>query len=577
MRLLQLILLLLLIAKLDSYIIHRLTDIVNELNTRLLTRTNIVYCKRCKLLRNDSHYLQQVEPIGQLVFNAPFNASSLGGELDKPVLFVVAVTTPPYLWIKSLEYEFQHSHFLFVLETSMESEDSWLQFIDHAQQLGYVKLLLHTPHNGNLYTTKMFPKAQLLPSNVSYYLDNQNLFDNMLGYGIRVASYHSPPRSLIYKDEKGQQVFGGYYMRLIRDFVKARNATFVPIFTTDASPQDCTAALVEERVDVCADALAANREKFSLTNAIRMAYANIMVANSQPLATYWYLLAPFHSTVWLSLIAYIGLLVSFMSFIHWRRQKRWIFSKFLLEAIRSLLFTGFSLRDLRGRERYILFVVVFIAGFIFATFYLAFLKSLLATEVFDKQINSFQDLVEANKTIMMDEYNLSLIGKYNLPEILMQLIEIVPMETLIASRNSFDQNYAYILFSDRMDLFDYVQQYLAHAHMRRIPINFFFLHAGFPMRKSWFLKDQLSDARMYAFDSGLLQKLAWDANFETMRVGWMDFFVTEYYEAQQLGLDYFVMPAIALGLGYSMALFSFLVELASRRICKPVATEPTVE
>ncbi|KAH8418632.1 hypothetical protein KR222_008076, partial [Zaprionus bogoriensis] len=559
----------------DSSSAVNLTEIIDQLNTRLHLTTNIVYNPKQERL---SH-LREVQPVGQLIVQSlkefDFNGSHLIHYVNDPVLFVLIVREPPLGLLRKLYLRFQLADFLLVISEprtdSSADQDvramlhpKWMIFLRDAFQLGYLKLLLWHEPSSQLYEKLLFPKLKLEPITVSQYVITRDRLSDLQGFEVRVAAYSNPPRCMIYNNAKGEQVFGGYYMRLVRHFLEKRNATFVPVPTANDSPRHCIRALLSEKVDLCADALAQGSDRtFVVTNAIRMAYANVMVANAKPLSSYRYLVAPFNSTVWICLIVYIGLIVLFMSCIHWQQQHRWIYSKFLLETISSLLFSGFELRELQGHARYILFAVLFIAGFIYSTYYLGYLKSILTTEVFEEEINTFEQLIAANISLIIDEYDSTLSSRYNLPDILWQVIKVVPEETLRRHRTSFDQQYAYILFSDRMELYSYAQKYLRHPRLRRIPINIFFLFAGFPMRETWFLRHSLSDAWAWAFDSGLLLKLGTDADHEAMAtgVGFLKFLVTEYYEATPLGLDYFVMPAMSLALGYSLAFISFVIEL----------------
>ncbi|XP_068147773.1 LOW QUALITY PROTEIN: uncharacterized protein [Drosophila tropicalis] len=477
---------------------------------------------------------------------------------------------PPRGLFEYLKLAFQDADFLFVVDKSTENfikDAKWVEFIKDGWEQGYVKLLFHTPFNGGaIYDKWLFPYMRLQPATVESFIHSRNSFGDLEGFKIRVASYNNAPRSIIYNDEKGKLVFGGFYMRFVRHFLAARNATFVPVFI-QGSPLHCTKALMSEEVDICADALVQNQtQEIAVTHALRVAYANVMVAHAEPLHSYRYLMAPFTTTTWICLMSYISAMVTFLSLIHWKQCHRWIYSEFLLEAISSLLFSGFRLKHVQGHARYILFAVMFLAGFVYSTMYLGFLKSILISEVFEKQINTFEELVERNVTIMMDEYDRILSIKYNLPEMLWPIVQVVSIETLMEHRNKFDTRYAYVLFTDRMNLYDYAQQFLHHKRLRRIPIKILFIFSGIPMRKTWFLRPHLSTAWASAFETGLTLKLTQEAEHEAMRTGVLPFLSTESRELKPLSLDYFVMPAISLVLGYGMALISFLIELLIKRL-----------
>ncbi|XP_017049217.1 uncharacterized protein LOC108093602 [Drosophila ficusphila] len=549
-----------------------LNHIINELNKRLLITTNILYCNQTnKLEKFENKYLRHMPLINLMIFTSTesFNISQLEYNLGADnKLFLILCDEPPYDFFRVLDLHFQHAEFVLVLDTplDLESDTKWFDFVRHQWQQGYVQFLFYTSHDEKLYHKIIFPELVIEEVSIETYASFRGAFRNLHGYPIRVAAYNNVPRCMLYTDRWGKKVISGFYMKFLRAFIHSRNGSFVPVLTPSDSPGNCTLNLRNETVDVCSDALAANPAAFSLTHGFRIASANVLVTHAKPLHSYRYLTAPFQLSVWLCLASYVVLVVSFLSFIHWFKCSKWDFSKHLLEVFSSLLFSGFFLKEIRGRERYILFGVLFIAGFVYSTMYLGLLKSMLISEVFERQIDSFESLVDSNITLMVDAYDKTLFAKYNMPEILLTIMEEVNSETLLRHRNRFDQDYAYILFSDRMALYDYAQQFLKHPKLLRIPIDFSFLYTGIPMRKRWFLKAHLGRAWYWAFESGLTRKLALDADFEAVRVGYLNFLVTEHQEAQPLDVDYFVMPAIALGVGYLLALISFVIEMTAWRM-----------
>ncbi|BFG04935.1 uncharacterized protein DMAD_03787 [Drosophila madeirensis] len=547
-----------------------LGHIIDKLNDHLRISANILYCNESqKLLNWESEYLHKAE-ITRMIYTsgAALNSTQLQLHIgDGSQLFIVISTEPPYDLLQVLELRFQHADFLIVTDQPIE-QDKWLAFVQYAFEQGYVRLLLYTTSGGGVYGKTLFPHVRIDPTTVEEYLRYRDTLKNLHGYPVRVAAYKNVPRSFMYVNAWGRTIYAGFYMRFVRAFLDSKNASFVPVHTPSDSPGNCTLVLHNETVDICADSLAANPQMFSLTYGFRIAYANVMVAHAKPLLSYRYLEAPFQKSVWLCLVAYVLLIVSFLSCLHWQQYRRWDFSKYLLEVFSSLLFAGFTLQSIRGRERYILFGVIFMTGFVYSTMYLGLLKSMLISEVYEPQINTFEQLVESNITLLVDPYDRILFAKYNMPEVLWSVVETVTFETLLHHRNRFDQRYAYVLFTDRMNLYETAQLFLRHPRLRRIPINFAFLFTGIPMRKRWFLKEHLSTAWYHAFESGLTRKLAEDANNEAMSVGHLHYLITEHLEAKPLDLDYFVMPTIALALGHSLALISFVIELTAWRMCR---------
>lgn len=564
---------LLLLLAISSVRTQGLNDIIIELNQRLLISNNFLYCNQSdKLNEYEIKYLQHMPPISLMIFTSieSMNFTQVEYNLgaDNKLFLIMGNEEPPYDFLHALNLHFQFAEYIIVIDEPVDLKKStkWLDFVNHLWQQGYVQLLIYTSYDEKLYHKIIFPETVIEETLVEQYISIRGSFNNLYGYPVRVAAYNNAPRSMLYVNRWGKHIFAGFYMRFLRAFIDARNGSFVPVLTPSNSPGNCTLNLVNETVDVCADALAANPAAFSLTHGFRIASANVLVTHAKPLHSYRYLTAPFQWSVWACLVIYVLLVVNFLSFIGWLRSGKWEFSKYLLEVFSSLLFSGFYLKEIRGRERCILFGVLFIAGFVYSTEYLGLLKSMLISEVFEKQIDTFEALVESNITLMVDPYDKILFAKYNMPEILSPIMELVSFETLLEHRNRFDQDYAYILFSDRMALYDYAQQFLKHPKLLRIPIDFSFLYTGIPMRKRWFLKHHLGRAWYWAFESGLTRKLALDADFEAVRVGYLSFLITEHVEAQPLNVDYFVMPAIALAIGYILALLSFVIEMTAWRI-----------
>ncbi|XP_017107891.2 uncharacterized protein [Drosophila bipectinata] len=467
---------------------------------------------------------------------------------------------PPYELFRKLDLQFQLSDFLLVIDNEME-ETKWKHFIDFAFKLGYIKILIHSTLSGRSYDKLLFPNLRLRSTTAKDYAGFRDSFGNLNRYPVRVAAYNNVPRSFIYTNLEGKIIHTGYYMKFALAFLRYRNATFVPVYTGSDSPQNCTLAIKTNKVDMCADALSKNPIYFTVTNELRIAAANVIVPHAKPLLLYRYLTAPFKTSVWLCLAIYVILIAGFMSLIHRARIGRWDFSRQLLEVFNSLLFGAFKLATIFGGERYILFGILFIAGFVYSTEYSGLLKSMMISEVFESEITTFEELAERRIPVLIDPYDRALFERHYMPDILRSVVKTVPSETLVKHRNNLDQNYAYVLFPDRWGMFEYAQHYLRHPKFRRIQIDFCFLFAGFPMRNTWFLKHHLSRSLYNGFESGLLDKMQFDSYREAVSQGYLNYTVTEHLEAKPLGLNHFLTTAIALALGYSLASISFLIEL----------------
>ncbi|XP_068147772.1 uncharacterized protein [Drosophila tropicalis] len=233
----------------------------------------------------------------------------------------------------------------------------------------------------------------------------------------------------------------------------------------------------------------------------------------------------------------------------------------LPNVLSSLLYAGFHLKELAGKVHYILFGTIFLTGFIFSTFYLASLKSILATGLYEPQINTFEELVKRNISFIIGDYDKTVLEAYDFPDILWNITRVVPYKFILDHRKVFDTKYAYLAHSDRLVLFKFQQQFMTKPRMRPLPIELMHSLPGFPMRREWLLRNKLSQTLLNCFGSGLMQKLAADTNRQTIHIGYLNLIESEAYEALALKLDYFAVPLLMLGIGLGFAFICFLGEL----------------
>lgn len=157
-------------------------------------------------------------------------------------------------------------------------------------------------------------------TNAEDYTKLRGTFRNVNGYQVRVAAYNNVPRSFIYSDKNCKRIYAGYYMRFARAFIHNINAAFKPVYTPNDSSENCIQFILNNTVDMCADALVKNSKTFSVSRELRIAPANVIVPHGKPLLSYRYLAAPFNTKVWIALGTYVFLISGFLCLIHWLRS-----------------------------------------------------------------------------------------------------------------------------------------------------------------------------------------------------------------------------------------------------------------
>ncbi|XP_033254440.1 uncharacterized protein LOC117193849 [Drosophila miranda] len=341
---------------------------------------------------------------------------------------------------------------------------------------------------------------------------------------------------------------------LLRQFLAHRRVTFVPVLTPHYrvySANDCLKLLHLQQVDICGDLLAYSNIS-SFTASYTYLYGYILIPNSPPRSKVIYTVAPYSPTMWMTVAAYLVLLPSVGSLVYWLQRGTIRYGKFVLDALKSLLFSGFQLGEFRGLVGVVLYLTLVFTGFICSNFYLAALGSILATGLYEPQINTFEELVQQNITFIIGDYDKTVLQTYDFPDILWNITRVVPYDFITRHRAVFDTDYAYLAHSDRIVLFNFQQQFMKK----------------FPMRRQWLLKQKLGETLLNCFNSGLLEKLAHDTNRETIRIGYLGLIRSEEYRAQPLALDFFSMPFYmmftGLGLGFVSLVGELLVHLLAR-------------
>lgn len=566
----KLLLLLCLFTYVDSST-YDLSSSIAALNRGLQSKTNVVYTETAQPLDIYEQISETLSQVPSVLLKRTDNARLMSSnhlDLPKPLLMILPEPRhgQAQAMFEQFPTEMQQSDFLFV---GCNSAANWQQLLSTLWQEGYPNVLIFnstdgTGLRGQFYSSNLYPQQELHRCSIDQYLwSRQHWFDNLEGWEVRVALYNNPPRTLVYPE---QELYDGYSLMLLREFLAHRGAKFVPVLTPNYqvySANDCLKFLHSNMSDICGDLLAYTNE-VSFTASYMYLYGNILIPNAKPRSKNYYIIAPMQLKTWLFMLLYIAVICSFVSCICWLQLGRWEYSKFLLEIISSLLCMGFRLFNIGGRQHFILYSSIFLVGFVCSNYYLAFLATILSTGVYDRQIDSFDELVDQNISIVIGDYDKTVLMTYDYPDILWNITRVVPYDFILAHRRVFDANYAYLAHSDRLVLFNFQQQYMAKPRMRPLPIDLMHSLPGFPMRRQWLLKYKLSETLLNCFGSGLMKKLADDTNRQTIHIGYLNLIPSEPYEARPLTLDYFNVPLIMLISGLIIALVCLMVELLWR-------------
>ncbi|XP_055371856.1 uncharacterized protein LOC129605883 [Condylostylus longicornis] len=248
---------------------------------------------------------------------------------------------------------------------------------------------------------------------------------------------NDPPRVIIKKLESGEEiVFGGMSLKLFKEFINLRNASLHDVFNLTkfqiTDPQYSVNCLEKKEIDISLGPypISDKFDEIKYSKSIRHNIYLLMVPNQIEIPKSLYFVMPFHIDLWITICITVNRIFDV--------------SKWFCNILDIMILSGNSYKlkcDSNLRDR-LIYLLYWIYGFIITNIYLAILSSFLVSQVFEKQIDSINDIESANLKIMtLDQEieflhnDITLFPKYN------NLLYPVDMKTLHKNRLILNKNY----------------------------------------------------------------------------------------------------------------------------------------
>lgn len=388
---------------------------------------------------------------------------------------------------------------------------------------------------------------------------------DLKGFEIRCLMINNPPRAYIFNNTEGKIDYRGYYGRVLTLFAKHYNASLLPVMLSDMDTYrelDCIKYLHLNVVDICGDGLMDGRD-YAITNCEEITPSMLMVPHDKPLPKYLYFFKPFQLNVWTIVVMSFLYKILTLAVIHRLQHGFWNFSLHIVYSTLSVVHFPLYLPRVKGKYRRFLELLFISVGFIISNWYLAVLFSILFTSLYYNGINSLEDLRRYNISIMVNEFEYYQLNILLNDPIIMERLLLVPNEVLHHHRRNLDINYAYYNQYDKIDLYLYQQKHLLRPRMKILP-NAELMNpvlGGLPMQANWPFEHLLNVVVRGVMDYGLLEKFLEDGMLDGIQQGHIKYFPPEYYTVDALTVEHFVMPALILFVGYSVALLGFVGEI----------------
>ncbi|XP_037814112.1 uncharacterized protein LOC119605217 [Lucilia sericata] len=219
----------------------------------------------------------------------------------------------------------------------------------------------------------------------------------------------------------------------------------------------------------------------------------LMVPLKNTISTFYYPIKPFAAYVWFILIfTFFALATTDCLWIIWESQKdpskrshlMWHLRCSILDNLCYMLNISASKNIKRPTwVRFFLYSTVFFQAFFLSTGYTSLLGSILAVTLFRDEINTLEDLIKANiSTLIIDyEYDFLLGGQLNLPYDFLKLITPVDSATFYHHQSRLNQTYAYFVTDEKWHFLQLQQTTLKQGLFKLTDICFGSFHLAFPM------------------------------------------------------------------------------------------------
>ncbi|TDG43727.1 hypothetical protein AWZ03_009855 [Drosophila navojoa] len=435
------------------------------------------------------------------------------------------------------------------------------QLFSHCWRQGMVHILVALPHTQELRSYMPYPELRLLVmrDTLEYFHRTRGLLWDFHGFPITCGILpSSAPRAFLFRDQRNRTVYAGYMLRMVLDFIQHYKGS-IRTHMLD-SLKEANEALSTRLIDFLPYLLA---ETPNFTSSVVLWHENsyLMAPSARLLPRYMYLLKPYTWHTWMTCL---GMLSYCSGALFLLSQGRVTLSDAFLQILRLVLFLSPG-RDLAAPprpRRLLVYVIMIIAGLILTNLYLAKLSSNLAAGLYEKQLNSFDDLEGTDYQLPQEEVEYKFL--LNLPDLHPQLAKrlvVTPEQLVDRYRLELNVSMLHNGFADSIEFALYQQKFLRVPLFHKLPQIIyqqpFFMPAAYgrPYLKifNWYLR------RM--FEGGILLKMKTDGFINGIQSGRLRFVNhAKYQEVNSNDLEYYYAAAALWLIGILLASLCFIVE-----------------
>ncbi|KAH8348804.1 hypothetical protein KR084_011249 [Drosophila pseudotakahashii] len=451
---------------------------------------------------------------------------------DDPIMEVAAQSLRGIRWLKTI----------FILFPSLESRDfdrspessahfstGITAFYDWVWRKQFINTLLVTIKD-SVFVLDPYPTPSVLNKTGDWKAEDffQKYAKNMRGYLVRTPILYDLPR--VFKSDRPTNRFEKSFVHgtsgnLFLGFLEFVNATLVDTSVNmtasylnmtdmlDLVSQGVYETLIHSFTEITSKYVVSYSYPIGINDCcIMVPYRNQSPADQ-------YMREALQENVWLLIILftlYITLAIWLCSPLRPRDL-----SAAFLQSICTLTYSAptFIIRTATLRMRY-LYVVLAIWGIVTSNLYISRMTSYFTTAPPPRQVNTVQDVVEANLRIKMVAVEHEQMAKSPLqyPASYMRQVDVVDKHMLDLHREPFNTSFGYTVSSDRWRFLDMQQHHLRKPIFRLTDICEGPFYHVFPMHQDSHLRSPMTEYIMIAQQAGLMNHWKREAFWEAVHL-----------------------------------------------------------
>ncbi|XP_036230802.2 uncharacterized protein [Bactrocera oleae] len=342
---------------------------------------------------------------------------------------------------------------------------------------------------------------------------------NMLGYKLYTPLRQDLPHVFSYKNSTGQTIWRGSAYTLLKFFTDYGNASLVsyemPEDQLGGNVIDMKAALNlirHKKVDIMAHAYALFKEDDELGKSYPLMVVRwcLMVPIWNSISTMYYPLEPFDDLVWFIIVGvFVALLSVKCLWCCWQSTHQ------LAQRLNDTVLQCFCLSIGICTPNYysaatlldfLIFSTIYFYGFFLTANYTSLLGSIFTVTLFRTQINTMDELIATNISVMIIDYELEflLADGDQLSANFSRLLLPVDAATFTQHQVQLNTSFAYFITEEKWNFLELQQKYLKQRLFKFTDICFGSYHLAYPLQPDYTLYRNLEYYIYRMHSSGML-------------------------------------------------------------------------